>query len=177
MLVFLTYRLQQEELRKTSEALSNQNDQLKIQHFENTFFKLLERKDHLIDNLRYRRETGFNALQAINKSFKNDIQQGSERNKALKNFWFHRAILISLVNNFITTIEYLDTSDFSGVQQIKKKNQLINIYTSSLSTYEKRTLSLIFEYFQVYEPENKDINHCRKLIDDWNVFSNKTTHV
>ena len=51
VLVYLTYRLQKVELRETSKALNSQNEQLKIQQFENTFFKLLERKESLILSL------------------------------------------------------------------------------------------------------------------------------
>ena len=70
VLVYLTYRLQKVELRETSKALNSQNEQLKIQQFENTFFKLLERKESLIRSLDYKGKNSFAALRSINKKFK-----------------------------------------------------------------------------------------------------------
>lgn len=120
VLVYLTYRLQKVELRETSKALNSQNEQLKIQQFENTFFKLLERKESLIRSLDYKGKNSFAALRSINKKFKRDNNQHG-REEALKKFWLNRAILISLVNTFISTIEYLDNFKAeSNSQELKK---------------------------------------------------------
>jgi len=47
-------RLQRQELRETRNEFIQQNETLKLQRFENTFFNLLDVHNKIVDNLKYR---------------------------------------------------------------------------------------------------------------------------
>lgn len=175
LLIFITYRLQQKELKATNEALETQNSQMKIQQFQNVLFKLLERKDQLIGDLAHKRKTGIEALGNMTHSFRHKIKNNDlSREDALKEFWInYKSRLTAFLNVFVSTVKYLDSFDTSNSKEYKIKEQLIGLYSSNLSTKEKYTLNLIIEYYQIHEPENVKINFCRRIIEDWNILKSE----
>jgi len=166
-LIYLTYRLQQVELNKTTEALSTQNEQLKIQQFQNIVFKLLERKDHQISGLRHKQAEGIHALSYINSDFRGWLKKSNKREDALKQFWkSHRRKLTPYFNTFISTVEFFQSFKSNDKEQDEIRAQLIKLYSSNLSTSEKTILNLIFEYHQAHEPDYEEINKWRSYVKD-----------
>jgi len=78
ILLFVTYRLQKEELAKTSKALDNQNDQLSIHHFRDTVFKLLDRKDDVIDKFHYDRQSKLEGIAKLTGQLRTVLKRKEE---------------------------------------------------------------------------------------------------
>lgn len=177
-LIYLTYRLQQEELEKTNVALTTQNEQLKIQQFQNVFFNLLERKDQIVNEIEMVEYTvtiegsdqrekvkGIAAIRIMNDRFRNK-EQDLNREEALKIYWGgNKGQLTPYFNSFLSTVDFLNSFKSNNERQHEIRAQLIKLYSSNLSTYEKTALNLIFEYHRAHEPDNEEINKCRSYVE------------
>lgn len=186
-LIFFTYLLQKKELEKTTLALNAQNEQLKIQQYQNMLFRLLERKDLLLNSIfiintitvdsnqnengyEFREEyiRGIPALSSMILYVKSKEQE-TERDEALKKFWArYHGRLTAFFNSFITTIKYLTGFEATTTQQENVKEQLIRVYASNLSLEEKEVLNTLLEYHHKFPSEysKRDIKNCIK--ESWN---------
>lgn len=175
-LVFLTYNLQKRELTETKRALNTQNEQLRIQQFQNVFFRLLERKDHLINNLSGSNMQGIQVLSHMESKFRSKSQKNN-REEALIWYWkSYKGQLISYFNSFIATIDFIRSIKITGDsqvkidEQLKIRDQIIRIYASNLSLSEKKALKLIFEYHHNNTPNDNEINSCHDYANHWKIL-------
>ena len=172
LLIFITYRLQQKELNPTNKALKAQNTQLRLQQFQNVIFKLLERKDLLLNNIKNRREEGIHALRGFVSQFETQINRHKiKREVALQNFWKNnKGNLTAFLNTYVSTIDFFNSFDIENREQEKIKDQLVQLYSSNLSITEKKILKLIFEYFETHKPEIEKVTRCHNLSIEYQIL-------
>lgn len=153
ILLYSTYILQREELSKTAEALENQNEQMKIQQFENIVFKLIDRKDTVLHSMRHKSTDGIVALKHLNNDIKSLVDdRGMNRMKALQHFWKDKKPKIwPYFNSVITTIGFIKTYGVNDVERAR----LTKIYFSYFTLHEIRLLNDLFKIHQG-EPKYKD---------------------
>lgn len=75
ILLFMTYLLQKKELSETSSALQEQSIYNNIRISKDTVFKLLERKDYVVESFEYKDVTGREGLDKLNNELSNLIKR------------------------------------------------------------------------------------------------------
>lgn len=175
LLIFLTYHLQKDELEKTREALGNQNKQLDRQQYQNLFFKLLERKDYIISNIKYSKDAeGYVALKNIRNLFIDEIKNYHYKKEALENKWnYHKYDLNPYFRNVVTTINYIIEYDFEG-KDYKVRDQLIQIYANNTTQVEREVLNLIFEYHVLNDKVDEELQDSLKHLGRFMFFELST---
>lgn len=149
ILLYFTYRLQRVELAKSTEALNNQNEQLNIQQFENIVFKLLDRKDEVLNNLSFKKRPGIEAIKHLNKELvkmkiEHKYDDGYNEMVALNKWWSsYKSYMIPLFNSVVSAINFIETYQVNDVIRYR----LVQIYFNNFSLEEIEMLNNIFKMY------------------------------
>lgn len=143
ILLYFTYDIQREELSKSSEALDNQNEQMKIQQFENIVFKLIDRKDSVLNDMHFKRSDGIIAVKQLNDRKKKLIKHSAfDKMRAIKKLWSdNEAIIWPFFNSVISTIDFIRTYDVNEIHRAR----LTKIYFSYFTMHEIILLDDLFK--------------------------------
>lgn len=173
LLIFITYRLQQKELKATTKALEAQNTQLEIQQFQSVLFKLLERKDFILNRFtcpllkieqdyRRRRE----------KYKRESDQHGDIQKRCLKENWKnYKNDLLPYFNVISSTTTYLHNFYPENPIEVKAKEQAFRIFSSNLTSREKIVLNRILQYHEFFDPDNNEVNAFREYALEYRVLN------
>jgi hypothetical protein len=156
ILLFVTYRLQKEELAKTSKALDNQNDQLIIHHFRDTVFKLLDRKDDVIDKFHYDRQSKLEGIAKLTGELRTVLKRKEEFSKTAHNHWWgrNRKYMITYFTTVVSALEFMRTYKLDDTI----KDRIIGLY---FATFDRREIELLEYAFKghsessLYEEDRK----------------------
>jgi hypothetical protein len=144
-LIWNTYTLQKEELKKTSESLDFQNT-------TQTFFKLIERKDSIISDTAFRKEKGLVFYQTyadrakkdfdLRKGLKRDIERIKQTIEHTLDY--HARLSIKRYINIVHAICVLinpDEYEELSETQTSNLNSLSKIFSNYLTDEEKSILA------------------------------------
>lgn len=146
ILLFFTYRLQREELSKSTAALNNQNEQMNVQQFENIVFKLLDRKDEVINRMDFNNRHGIGAIKELNyalkkENFNNKSKSGNSDMKTLKKWWSnHKSYMWPFFNSVVSAINFIHTYQVNEIIRAR----LVQIYFNNFTLDEIRMVNNIF---------------------------------
>lgn len=165
----------QEELIETREEFKTQNETLKIQRFENTFFSMLSLHNEITLNttlkIRNGEEKGRDIYKTIYNAIYNDMNRQlvgdknypKEPDKETVSKYIdtlYQAQLGHYFRNLYTIFKYIDESKISG------KELYTDIVRAQLSNYE--LLLLFYNCYFLHEPSEGFIEYAK----EYNLFDN-----
>jgi len=161
ILLFVTYRLQKEELAKTSKALDNQNEQLNVHHFRDTVFKLLDRKDDVIDKLHYDKQSKLEGIAKLNGQLRTVLKRKEELSILAHNNWWekNRKYMITYFTTVVSALEFMRTYNLDNII----KDRIIGLY---FATFDRREIELLENVFKGHS-ESSLYDEDRKFFEKY----------